>query len=884
MSFAKRSTVVVQGRLAMRHQRLALAREGRHGVQVMTFEQLAVRLAGGFTCPIDDESLRAAIQMALPCVGLGELDSIKTLPGMTNAATETLRKAWYAGIEFETRAAEHPRLDAIARLEAAVLDQLPAAVLRPLDIAAAAQNRIAHAAVVLGEVLIERLSDLPPCWRPLLIALAQNVSVQWNFGPRPVPDWLDGSAVSVQQAPAQTPAICAVSAATTYHESIEAMRWVRKLLVSGVPPSEIAIAASSTTEYDEHFLALRADANLDLHFVHGIKTVSTREGQAAAALADIVVYGLSQSRVRRLASLCRDSAAWESLPKGWQRILPNDAPLLKVKSWEQLFSRLEASSWVDGQDHTPTLRTSIELLSQGPEAATQLGKMFLKGRALTIWNKALQAGPAVSIDQTLETLKQDDGLDACISIAWMPANTLAASPRRYVRLIGLNASQWPRAVDEDRLIPTHVIPTSLLDPLSLNLADRRDFEIILASTDGEVVLSRARRDKDGRLLGRSPLLGSQPEEAYLRRHAVPEHAYSETDRIMARPNELQAQPQALSAQRCWNNWRSTAITAHDGLVRAKHPLIDAILDRTQSASSLRHLLRNPIGFVWAYGLGWRAPQSASEPLVLDGAQNGNLVHEILEKALLIIEKSDGLANAPETLIETAVATAVADVAAQWETEHPVPPRIIWERTLEAARTMANWALSEREGVPSDSRAYAEVPFGGSSSEPSVTVPWNTAESVPIPGTGFNITGYIDRLDLSADGAKAFVRDYKTGRKPKDEIELDGGRELQRCLYSFAVKALLGDQVAVSASLLYPRDKTSLHLADSQDVMNRLTDYLQAARTSLVSGVGVPGTDAGINYDELAFALPANASATYCKRKLPAATEALGEAANIWEEK
>ena len=130
MSFAKRSTVVVQGRLAMRHQRLALAREGRHGVQVMTFEQLAVRLAGGFICPIDDESLRAAIQMALPCVGLGELDSIKTLPGMTNAATETLRKAWYAGIEFDTRAAEHPRLDAIARLEAAVLDQLPAAALR----------------------------------------------------------------------------------------------------------------------------------------------------------------------------------------------------------------------------------------------------------------------------------------------------------------------------------------------------------------------------------------------------------------------------------------------------------------------------------------------------------------------------------------------------------------------------------------------------------------------------------------------------------------------------------------------------------------------------------------------------------------------------------
>ena len=33
---------------------------------------------------------------------------------------------------------------------------------------------------------------------------------------------------------------------------------------------------------------------------------------------------------------------------------------------------------------------------------------------------------------------------------------------------------------------------------------------------------------------------------------------------------------------------------------------------------------------------------------------------------------------------------------------------------------------------------------------------------------------------------------------------------------------------------------------------------------------------------LAFALPANATATYCKRKMPAATERLGEVAQVWE--
>ena len=58
MTIAHRSTLVVHGRLAMRESRLAAGRAGRHGLQIMSFEQAAVRLAGGYVRPIDDESLR----------------------------------------------------------------------------------------------------------------------------------------------------------------------------------------------------------------------------------------------------------------------------------------------------------------------------------------------------------------------------------------------------------------------------------------------------------------------------------------------------------------------------------------------------------------------------------------------------------------------------------------------------------------------------------------------------------------------------------------------------------------------------------------------------------------------------------------------------------
>lgn len=884
MTVVSRSTLVVHGRLAMRERRLAAARGSRHGIQVMSFEQAAVRLAGGFTQPIDDEHLRAAIQAVLPATPMGELESIKTLPGMIDAAADTLQKAWRSGIDLATLATDHPRVRAIARLEAAVLGQLPLGMLRPADIVAAATARIGHALAVLGPIEIVGLTELSPCWRPLLEALASAIPVRWVAGPRSVPAWLEGAGVEIWRSPAAAPQISAVSAATSYHEAIEAMRWVRSKLASGVSPSEIAIATASPVDYDDHFLALRADANLDLHFVHGVRTVTTREGQAAAALADIVVRGLSQSQLRRVAALCRDNGPFEALPEGWLRVLPRDAPLSTPGAWDRLLASLGPDDWPDGVDHAPQLRSAIEMLAKGPNAAAEIGELFLRKRALVIWRKALLAGPAASIDATLETLKQDDGLEACVSVAWMPASALAASPRRFVRLLGLNSSRWPRGIAEDRLLPDHIIPTTVLDPIPANLADRRDFKTILATTASEVVLSRARRDSDGRLLGRSPLLAGHGEETYLRRHAVPLHAFSETDRLMARPQDFAADPQATSAKSCWGDWRRSEITAHDGLVQADHPLVLAILDRTQSASSLRRLLRNPLSFVWIYAFGWREPQSSAEPLVLDALNVGNLVHMVLDRALCDLEATGGLACSDSVAIETAVARAAEAVAADWEHERPVPPEVIWRRTLEDARLMATRALSFENDVLPDARCYSEVPFGGAEPKSEVGSPWNSSTPVTIPDTGFNIAGYIDRLDIADNRKRALVRDYKTGRPPRSEIRLNGGRELQRCLYAFAVKAMLGDDIAISASLLYlhPREQVDLQLNDPEAVLRDISGHLRAARISLAGGAVLPGPDTGGDYDDLAFALPANAGATYCKRKLPAAAERLGEVTRVWE--
>ncbi len=662
------------------------------------------------------------------------------------------------------------------------------------------------------------------------------------------------------------------------------MRWARQLVASGkADPAEIAIASVTPADYDDHFLALRADSNFDLHFVHGVKITACREGQAAAALADILVRGLSQTRMRRLAALLAVySGPFQELPEGWMRILPADAPLASAQAWTHLLDRLTAADWPDEVDHGSALREIILLLSQGVAAAEAVGENLLRGRSLAIWRKALVVGSVASVDQTLETLKQDDGVDACVSIAWMPASALAASPRRFARLLGLNSSRWPRGISEDRLLSDHIISSAELDPLPVGSADRRDFATILATSERQVVLSRARRDSDGRLLGRSTLLQGPPDEIYLRRNRVPEHAFSETDRMMARPQEFRALPQAVAAATCWRNWLREELTPHDGVVRADHPVVRAILERTQSASSLRQLLRNPLGFVWHYGLRWRAPESTNDPLVLDPLEMGDLVHLTLDRTLRILEVNGGLAAATALQIADAVAGATAQVTEIWATERAVPPRVIWRRTLDETRQLSRRALTFGDERLPGTRAFGEVPFGGAVPKSDVAPPWIAAASVQIPESGFRIAGYIDRLDISADGRRALVRDYKTGKKPADNIVLDGGRELQRCLYAFAAKAMLGDEVEISASLLYPRDEIDLRLDNPEATLVEIAGYLRAARANLLSGGAVLGIDTGGSYDDLALALPANAAATYCKRKAAAATTRLGDATQVWD--
>lgn len=882
---ALKTTVIVNGRMALRTSRLKAAREGSMALVVSTVEQAVARLAGGFLQIVDHVTLRELVANVLPDTDVGELEPIKSLPGMPSAFASTLMKFWLSDIaDHEFR--DSVRIAAVRKLETAVMDVMPSHMMRPGDLVDLACRRASHAPMIFGEVRFRGMTDLHPVWRPFLDTLCAGQKVVWEAGPRRLPGLLSTRpAIEVVVDEQTTPALLGVSCASDRHEVIEAIRWVRSQIVDGVDPAEIAIAAVSLQTYDDLVSAVLSETDVAMHLASGVPALTTRAGQTAAALADVMLRGISQKRVSRLFTLIgAGNGVLTDLPEDWDATLPADAALTSVRRWRKALERRPSTVPI-GDIVLPIL----EMVEKGTAEAGDLGRAVLPPEALAVWERALKDGPASAMDRTLRAIKVDDDVNPLSNPCYMSAEDLAASPRKHIWLLGLTARNWPRRQTEDALIPRHVVPAERLDPMPLSLIDAVDFETIRRTTEGTLVMSWPRRDGDGRQLGVSGLV---PQEArvdegmvYLSRSRETATAFSESDRLFSRPDEFARTRRARAVAATIRDWASQQSTPHDGLVSPDHPRIAAVLNQVQSATSLRKLVRDPLSFVWRYALGFRAPEFEDEPLLLDARQFGNIVHEVLRRAVDNLERDGGLSKASQAKLFAAVADARLDVGGLMETSQPVPPTLIWIATMDMAEKFARDALQYPLPDREDARSYAEIPFGRPAKWIREDVPWEQDSEVKIPGTDIRVGGIMDRLDIVKNGRKVYSVDYKSGKTPDgvEKFVLDGGRELQRPIYRYMVKATLGDDVEVESALLYPLSGVYAPLPDNGEAIDLLARYVAVARDLLLKGAIVAGVDAEDAFSDTRFALPAQADAVYLPRKEGARYGTLAGLTELWSE-
>jgi PD-(D/E)XK nuclease superfamily len=866
---SRRRTVIVEGPLAFQMRRRAAARAGECGVQILTLPQLAARLAGGFFHPVAAELLEPAVQNALNEKGFTELEGVRQLPGMTRAVARALRRVWDADIDLAAfvQGGGSPRWSDLALIEKRVRGQLAAGAMLHRDLRAAALEQVHRAPALLGPVVIEGLSWVAPLWRPLANSLCAYIPVEWHVPASADTTWFAGT-VTRTPAEAMPAAAQAISCADPHHVAVEALRWIRELLCAErAHPSEIAVTAASTQTWDAHFLALAKNTGLRMHFSHGIPVLSTREGQRCAALADVLLRGLSEARVRRLVLLCTaEGTVLDRLPSGWLSALPRGATLLALGDWHRACERMiwQGEPFQGGAVLVPFLT----VLAKGPGAAVEAGTLALKGRSRNIWETALRSAPSHAIELTLQNIRLPDEVEPGASVVWCPAGHLSAATRPWVRLLGLTAGAWPRCMTEDPILPQHIISTKAFGIDPVPEADRRAFAVIVASAHAGIVFSRSRRTSLGYRVGPSPLLPQERSEQALSRARIPLHAFSEPDRLMARPVEAAGVSHIASASRSWVNWHRTTLTDHDGRFQADHPVIARALGRIQSPTSLQLLLRGPLGFVWKYGLGWHAPQEQEQPLTIPPQELGKLVHELLRRAVDALEAEFGFASVSEAEMEAALRSAAELVRDTWPLEKPVPPRLLWINTVDHGLQMAVAALKVGETTQVDTRSWTELPFGDvNRSYGDRELPWDGTIPICIPGTEVRIQGAIDRLDLRSASGAVRVTDYKTGQPPRhpERIVICGGAELQRSLYALACRQLLPECRRIVARLVYLSDPPlTLELKNLDEALAQISEFVGVACSLLTGGVAPPGRDTESPFNDLRLAMPA--SPGYLRRK------------------
>jgi hypothetical protein len=852
-----RSTFIVDSPLALRGQRLAAAREGAIGRDILTLPLLAARLAGGFIAPVGTDVLFPSIQAALAAGKFRDIGSVAALPGMPRAVLQSLDAAWRADIDLASLPKDIARLADLDLIEARIRQGLPSARMLPRDLREAAMGRAAQAKVLLGPVTLVGFVSVDPIWRPLVNELARFTDVVWDMPLQANHAWFKGT---VRPRAPFTPQASAEVSADPKSEVIEALRWVRELLSSGrAKAEEIAIAATSTQDWDDHFLAYAGNARLPVHFSHGVPALSRPEGQACAALADVLTNGLSQERVWRLIRRLPNRPFLNTLPDDWFAGISRSADLRTLDHWQQALSagRIHrAASDVAESIMLPIL----ELFAQGPLVGREVGRRLFSGASLAMWDEALRSAPPHAIALSLQSLKVTDGRDPGTNIVWCPASHLAASPRPFTRLLGLTSRSWPRSENDDPLIPDHVLSRRTLRPVTTSERDRLHFEVIRAGTRSVLVLSRPERNAKGSILSPSALwLANQ---AVRKRDRIPEHAFSESDRLLARPQDAGQLQHVRQSQLCWRNWqRSGAHTGHDGLVTANHPAITAALSRTQSTTTLQRLLRDPLGFVWRYALGWRSARLEPEPLQLDPFTFGELVHELISNAITTLEPTPGFARASEEEIADAIEKASALIISSWPLQRSVPPPILWRHTVREAARRTSKGLGSDDPTRADTRSWSEVPFGQDKTDRSVW-PWDAAITIPISEAGLIYGGRIDRIDIRASGDGAQITDYKSVKPPpkNQRIALGQGRELQRVLYAMAVRKLLPEVRTIVSRLIYLADVPAIFELRGDELDRAITDavtYLVAAVEILRSGRIAPRWEKDAHYDDMRLALPAD---------------------------
>lgn len=303
-----------------------------------------------------------------------------------------------------------------------------------------------------------------------------------------------------------------------------------------------------------------------------------------------------------------------------------------------------------------------------------------------------------------------------------------------------------------------------------------------------------------------------------------------------------------------SRWGKRNFTGYEGILASEEALQIlrerySIFKKSVSPTRLEAYASCPYHYLLNVIMGVEAMTEPEKEATISPLDKGKLIHDILYEFYTNLKKERGssLQLKPEDLqklLETACKkfiefeqTGITGFPMMWEVEK--------KSMLDSLRDFFKEELDETKFVPTYFEIrYGMKPFDFKESEISTEEPvlLNIGEKT------VNLKGKIDRIDLTKDGKKGRVRDYKTGKVSAKANEFQGGRTLQLPLYLHAARQLLaplhkGIEIE-SAEYYFLKDGKPIPFKGAQldEKEGELQEILKTLANGIEEGIFIPVPD------------------------------------------
>ncbi len=258
-----------------------------------------------------------------------------------------------------------------------------------------------------------------------------------------------------------------------------------------------------------------------------------------------------------------------------------------------------------------------------------------------------------------------------------------------------------------------------------------------------------------------------------------------------------------------------------------------------SATSLESWATCPFRYFLGHVLRLSALETPEEITTISAMDRGSLVHDILER---FIKESTAASEVPKpgeawsNRSHHRLTRIAGEEFTNAKSRGVTGKGLLWELAKQEIRDDLETFMEDDtnlRAVHGTVRLQVEASFGFGGDSPVV----EDAE------TQMRFRGYIDRVDLNADGSSALVIDYKTGSaSPYQELKndpIDHGKRLQLGVYSLAARQLAPNATEVRAAYWFTKTDAGLRFAppahfDIND--NEVGERFREGVSTIVGGI------------------------------------------------